>query len=190
MMSPYEKHLVENHLYIVNSILARKININESASGLGYWDLYQTGCLSLCKAAMTYQPSRGASFKTYAYTVIYNDLMGYCKQAHAFNSRLCPLDAPIDGVSGSSHYELLENQAMKLYEEETTELFQALTSIQEEYKGISQKGIEALLLKCQGYSGVEIARYYGVKPNHVAAWITRACKKLKTDSRILEAATH
>ena len=36
-------------------------------------------------------------------------------------------------------------------------------------------------MKIAGYSGSDIAELYGVKPNLVGAWISRAAGKLKKD---------
>ena len=61
------------------------------------------------------------------------------------------------------------------------ETFYLLTEAGKRYSGISLKGVEALKLKCMGHTGVEIAHYFGTKPNHIAAWISRAVNKLRTD---------
>ena len=47
--------------------------------------------------------------------------------------------------------------------------------------GTARNGVQALELKIAGYSGTDIAELYGVKPNHVGAWIARAAQKLKKD---------
>ena len=47
-------------------------------------------------------------------------------------------------------------------------------------------GVEALELKIAGYSGTDIAKLYGVQPNHVGAWISRAAQKLKKDLFLVE----
>lgn len=51
----------------------------------------------------------------------------------------------------------------------------------ERCSGTTRKGIEALALKCRGHTGVEIAARYGVAPNHVAAWISKATKMLREE---------
>ena len=51
--------------------------------------------------------------------------------------------------------------------------------IKESSSGVALKGIEAIDLKIKGYSGSEIAKIYGVKPNHVSAWIARMVNNLK-----------
>ena len=54
------------------------------------------------------------------------------------------------------------------------------------YSGVAKLGVEALELKIAGYSGTDIAKLYGVQPNHVGAWISRAAQKLKKDVLLVE----
>ena len=56
------------------------------------------------------------------------------------------------------------------------------------YNGVARLGVEALELKIAGYSGTDIAELYGVKPNHVGAWIARAAQKLKKTFFLLKTA--
>ena len=60
-----------------------------------------------------------------------------------------------------------------------------LQSLKEQYTGTVKKGIEALEWKTKGYSGTEIADMYGVKPNLVGAWISRAVRKLEKNSMFI-----
>ncbi len=54
-----------------------------------------------------------------------------------------------------------------------------LNSMKKQYSGTVKLGIEAIELKVKGYTGKEIAEMYGVKPNLVGAWISRASNRLK-----------
>ncbi len=54
------------------------------------------------------------------------------------------------------------------------------------YSGTARLGIEAMELKIRGYTGTDIARLYGVQPNLVGAWISRATEKLKKDAALTE----
>jgi len=54
------------------------------------------------------------------------------------------------------------------------------------YSGVAKLGVEALELKIAGYSGTDTAKLYGVQPNHVGAWISRAAQKLKKDLFLVE----
>lgn len=65
-----------------------------------------------------------------------------------------------------------------LYERE---LLRALQQSKENCSGSVRKGIEAIELKMQGYSGRDIAEWYHVKPNYITACISRAQKHLRQD---------
>ena len=54
-----------------------------------------------------------------------------------------------------------------------------LDALKNEYTGVVRRGIEALEWKVKGLSGAEIADIYGVKPNLVGAWISKAVRKLE-----------
>ena len=72
---------MEDHLYLVRNIVLSTMCINEAIQGLGYDDLYQTGCEALCYAAMRYRKDRGASFATFADVVIKNKLISHCRKS-------------------------------------------------------------------------------------------------------------
>lgn len=180
LMNAQEQSLVETHLYLVRNIVLGTMSINESIQGLGYDDLYQTGCEALCYAALRFQTDRGASFATFAEIVIKNQLISHCRKFIRLQTPLSYLDAPLADDSELTFADTLpDTNEHAISDFETIYL---LTETGKNYKGISQKGMEALKLKCMGHTGVEIAAYYGVKPNHIAAWISRAVSKLRTDS--------
>ena len=48
------------------------------------------------------------------------------------------------------------------------------------------KGIEAIELKMQGLAGVDIAKIYDVKPNHISAWIAKAKHELMINETFIK----
>ena len=60
-----------------------------------------------------------------------------------------------------------------------------LNTLKQQYSGTVLRGIEALEWKVKGYSGTQIAEMYGVKPNLVGAWISRAVRKLEQNSMFI-----
>lgn len=52
--------------------------------------------------------------------------------------------------------------------------------------GTARLGIEAIEWKVKGLSGAEIAKMYGVKPNLVGAWISRAAGRLKQNRDFMQ----
>ena len=57
-----QQTLVEKNLSIVHWVIVNNIHVNPGICGLEYGDLFQEGCLWLCKAAFTYQCRTGAVF--------------------------------------------------------------------------------------------------------------------------------
>ena len=156
-----------------------EIIVNETIFGFEYDDLYQEGCIWLCKAAACFDSQKDVQFSTFAHKVITNGLRTYCRLMCNKQKRLVTIpsmsdpDEPglaMDQFSGEDIWEDLLAQM-------DTEIM--LDRLKQQYKGTVRLGIEALQWKVQGYSGTQIAEMYGVKPNLVGAWISRAAKKLK-----------
>ena len=152
-------------------VIRYHIRANENVQGLGYDDLYQEGCVALCRAAMTFDGS--VQFKTYAQAVVKNRLIDHCRQApRAYAQTLSPEAS--DDLS---------------FEEDPlpSEAIAALAQAKLRYAGVARLGMEAMELKIKGYSGTEIAALYNAKPNEVGAWISRARQKLLRDEEFLAA---
>ena len=72
--------MVEDNVSVINSVIFSRIIFDNNTYGLEYDDLFQEGALLLCKAALYYDESKKTSFNGFAYVVIRNGLMSYCKQ--------------------------------------------------------------------------------------------------------------
>lgn len=182
-MTEKEYDLMTEHLPLVKNLALSHANRQRHAVGLEYDDLYQVGSIALWQAVLNYRPDRGASFRTFAYTVVQRRLQDYCEHINYVQSRLCYLEAPCHGDEGS-YLELIPAPEDSGITE--NKILGILSEAKDSYKGIARKGIEALELKCRGYSNLEIAALYKAKPNHVAAWISRARSRLRTDHRLAE----
>ena len=75
-----QQELVAQNLPVVHWVICDYIHVNPTICGLEYSDLFQEGCLWLCKAAATYKDDRRAQFSTYAKTVVKNGLLSYCRK--------------------------------------------------------------------------------------------------------------
>lgn len=176
-----QQQLVEHYLSVVNWVIIDHIKLNPQVCGLGYSDVYQEGCVHLCRAAATYQGDP-AGFGAYARTVVRNGLLSYCRSLCRENAPLPLLTEPEDARAPACETE--EAVLKKLRQED---LFRALHEARAESSGVVRLGIEALELKAKGLSGREIAALYGVKPNHVGAWISRAASRLRLNPVFLQA---
>lgn len=186
VLSMVQKQLVEQNLDIVRWVIYRSIRVNEAVFGLSYDDLFQEGCICLCRAAATYD-GKSAKFQTYARVVVQNGLLSYCKAMCAGQARQLPLQALVESED-ENNVTYLDLLSVEDFTNATLSHMTALSllgSVKMEYEGVARLGIEALELKIKGLSGSDIAKLYGVSPNHVGAWISRAAEKLRQNERFL-----
>ena len=85
-----QRQLVEENLAVVERILRFEVRANPYIVGLSYEELYQEGCVWLCKAALTFDPVRG-SFASYARRVVQNGLVSHCRSLMGKQSHMVPL---------------------------------------------------------------------------------------------------
>lgn len=78
-LTEQQQELVARNLSIVHWVICDYIHVNPTICGMEYGDLFQEGCLWLCKAASTYKNDGRAQFSTYAKTVVKNGLLSYCR---------------------------------------------------------------------------------------------------------------
>ena len=93
-LNDLQRQRVEDHLALVEQVLRRSIKTNETVDGMGHDDLYQEGCIALCRAAVSYREEMG-SFPAYAKVVIRNHLLDRCREIQSArkNLPLVSLDA-------------------------------------------------------------------------------------------------
>lgn len=171
--------LVESNLGVVKYAIHKNIIVNDSLYGFEYDDLFQEGCIWLCKAAISFEESRSIKFATYAEKVVSNGLRTYCrlmcgKQKHQIS---VPVQTEPDTDGFSLEQIPAEDPLDKIFEEQ--DILLLLQNCKRQYTGTARLGIEAIEWKVKGLSGAEIAHMYGVKPNLVGAWISRAAARLK-----------
>ena len=171
ILTPDQQKLVEENLDLPDILLRTKIHPNETIRGMEFEELYQCGCLALCRAAATYDYS--TQFRTYASRVVYNAMIDQCRTAQKHYRNSLSYDAAV-GDEEDSHSIFL--QAEETVDDITLadELTKLLADAKRTHKGAVLKGIEAIELQLKGYSGAEIARMYGVKNNNVTSWISKA----------------
>jgi len=187
-LTPKQQILAAQNLSVVECVIRRHIIVNEHIYGFEYDDLFGEGCILLCKAASSYDENRG-KFSTYAKRVVKNGLISYCRSMVRKQSRQrLLLDETMKG-SDISYALLLPDESDAEDWEHRFSMYHTLAllnDVHNTYTGTAQLGIEALMLKISGLSGKQIAQLYGVKPNLVGAWISRAADRLKKDKRFLD----
>ena len=165
----------------------KNIIVNDSLYGFEYDDLYQEGCIWLCKAAISFDETRNIKFATYAEKVVTNGLRTYCrlmcgKQKHHISLPV-QSEPEEDGLS-MEQLSSADDTLDRLLEEQ--DICMLLQNCKRQYTGTARLGIEAIEWKVKGLSGAEIAKMYGVKPNLVGAWISRAAGRLKQNRDFMQ----
>jgi len=176
-MTQEQNELVMQHLHVVDWSIRKNIMVNEHIQGLGSDDLHQVGYLALCHAAQTYDGR--VKFETFAQVVVRNKLLDHCSSAARKQSYQFSLHAPADEDGDRTYVELLTYSDTDGLAK--TELVHAFQTAKKKYGGVTLKGFEVLELKVKGYTGNEIAEMYGVPPNHISAWLSKAVKALRND---------
>ena len=173
-----QRQLAQDHLHVVQQVIHTMIIVNEQVYGFEYDDLYQEGCIWLCKAAVHYRPEKGVQFTTFAKKVITNGLKTYCRLMCSKQKRLLTLPnyadpeeniLSMDRFSAGMEWDQLDTEL---------DVFLLLQRLKTQYTGSTRWGIEAIEWKVKGYTGTQIAAMYGVKTNLVGAWISRAVRKI------------
>ena len=70
-MTAEQQKLVEENMGLVGKVIKDKVHGIGQNSTYSYDDLFQIGCIGLCKAAIT---NKGGCFSTYAYRLIWNEI--------------------------------------------------------------------------------------------------------------------
>jgi RNA polymerase sigma factor (sigma-70 family) len=168
-----ERARVEQYLPLVTRVIKDKVHSPGQNGMYSYDDLVQIGRVGLCKAAASYTEGQQATFKTYAYLLIRNEIFKELEYATLRKDREVYMDQ--------------EQLASELYQETDPvgDLDILLDVAADNASGVIAKGIEAIRLQSQGHSCKDIGQRFGGKSaNNVSAWISRARKVLQQNAAI------
>ena len=169
-----QQRKVEENLGLVHKVINDKVH---GPYQLGIYtrdDLYQIGCIGLCKAAAT---DKGGNFSTYAYRLIWNQIC----DALIYSTRRQALEMSCDEIPHQA-------EAPDQFSETAMVLDAALDRAEAAAPPSTAKGIKALRLMAQGYTCREIGNQMGASDKLVCAWISKARKFLKARPEIAELA--
>jgi RNA polymerase sigma factor (sigma-70 family) len=161
--------LIEENMGLVGRVIKDKVR---DAGNVGIFtrdDLFQIGCMGLCKAAASYRPGVGR-FSTYAYVSIRNEIFSALEYATLRKKR----------ESVTDPNELPGPNAPELPDGVSEELSRALDAAYTTASGVTAKGVMAIRLLALGYTHREIGERMGASANNVSAWVARARKYLRT----------
>ena len=159
------KHVEEN-MGLVGKVIKDRVH---GMNGLGiytYDDLFQIGCIGLCKAAAT---DKGGCFSTYAYRLIWNEICSALIYANRRAGKEVPTEPEI----------LSTYEAEIVPEQSDNTLTALLDEAERSATGVTAKGIRVLRLMADGYTAREIGEQMGASANNVTAWVSRARRYLR-----------
>lgn len=171
-LNDLQRRRVEEHLALVEQVLRRSIKTNETVDGMGHDDLYQEGCIALCRAAVSYREEMG-SFPAYAKVVIRNHLLDRCREIQSARKNLPLLSLDAFAEMGAPE-PVSPFHTEDLISDVSSDAL--LSHFRNRYHGTARLGIEAMELRVRGYSCADIAKLYQKKPNYIGACISRAAE--------------
>ena len=183
-MTAYQQKLVEENLGVIDQVIRGRINIITGPM-TSYDDFYQVGCEALCRAAMRFVPQKG-TFASFAYSVIYNAIIDYCRHVTCSNRKQTEFFFDCDNSALSMLLMSAESEAA-LSDIDHSDAVQIFQKRKQEFSGVAKAGLEVLELQMEGYTTTEIAKIYGTTSNNVRAWVARARKRLRADRELLSA---
>lgn len=163
-MNAEQAKLVENNHGLIFSFLKRY--------NLSVDDYYGVAAIALCKAAMTYSPSK-YNFSTYSYRCMYNAIVNEKKaekvRKHGGDTLTVSLNSAI--AVRENGEEVTKEECLKSFD--STEA-SAITKVVTEqlFQGLNSRESDILELRMDGYNQTEIARKLGLSRQRVSEIIS------------------
>ena len=161
-----QQRKAEENMGLVGKVIADKVH----GTYFGRYtreDLFQIGCIGLCKAAAT---DKGGCFSTYAYRLIRNEIYTELERATRRGREVAtdPAELPCTVLDDDTPEQ----------REACSALLVRLERAEAGAAGVTAKGFQAIRMLMDGYTNREIGEMFGVPANHVTAWVSRARKAL------------
>lgn len=173
-----QRKKAEENMGLVGKVIKDRVHGLGRPGMMSFDDLFQTGCVGLCKAAAT--DRGGDCFSTYAYRVIWNEISDALAR-HGRISRREREMVKAENGEGQVKDSLVWEQAY------ARELHDILSLAGKRAGGAVSFGIRALELSIQGYDSREVGQIMKAQPGTVRMWMTRARRYLKDQPNVLPA---
>ena len=166
-LSKEQQQVVADNMGLVGKVIRDKIHNVDQGINYSMEDLFQIGCVGLCKAAAT---DKGGCFSTYAYRLIWNEICDELIRSSRIERYHCCLNE--DHIASERNQK--EDPCLNLLEQKVI-----LEMVKERAIGMTAKGITCLELAVQGYTSAEIGKQMNAKAATVRMWMTSARRFLK-----------
>lgn len=166
---------VEGNIGLVHKVLHDKLSSPYQVGLYSYDDLFQIGCIGLCKAVST---DKGGTFSTYAYRLIWNEICDAVIYATKRKAR--------ESICDVTPFVAAEQEVPETLSDFRIDIERALAAAKAKAPPSTSKGIEAMQLMSAGYSSREIGEQMGASDKLVCAWVSKARKFLKGRPEIMQ----
>ena len=157
---------VEENLGLVYKVLGDKLKGQSAVGSYTREDLFQVGCIGLCKAAAT---DKGGTFSTYAYRLIWHEICDVLVKANKQRNT---------EVFDEYERDIPDSNTDERRAEINFDVVRELMLAKAEAPPHVIKGIDAMLLMAKGYTCREIGEKMGASDNLVSAYVSKARKFL------------
>lgn len=168
-MTLEQQRRVEENMGLVGRVIRDKVHDTNCLGMYTHDDIYQIGCIGLCKAVMT---DKGGTFSTYAYRLIWNEICDALIYATRRQTREVFLedDVQLSDAEAYMDYDRLE---------QSLQLQQVIKQAKTETTPFMSRCIDVLVRMAEGESSKEIGVELGVSAKQVTAYVSKARKYLK-----------
>ena len=173
-LTPQQMRVVEENMGLVGKVIKDKVHGLGQAGTPEYDDLFQIGCIGLCKAAAT---DKGGCFSTYAYRLIWNEILDEL----ARSTRMVQKEQGSEAIDA-----VVDTESRDVNPLYTSELRQLLQQAKVNTSCAAAKGITCLELTIQGYNSREIARMFNTGDGTIRVWISKARRYLQSIPELQE----
>ena len=169
-----QQNKVKENIGLVGKVLQDKIHRVYEGRLYSYDDLYQIGCIGLCKAVAS---DKGGCFSTYAYRLIWHEI------CDALVSSTRNLEKETLSEKGVAYDVGLSADPASEY---NMDIYDAIKKASKNANAGIKKGIEALLMMNNGYTAREISEQTGYATNSITALVSKAKKFLRENHHLTE----
>jgi len=146
-----QRALVENNMALVGWYVDKKLLYCRREDRD---DLIQTGMLALCRAALTFDPGRGARFTTYAMLYIAGDIRRWMRREYGERAAVGQIRLEADAKEAEENVTLGDTIAGR----EDGEAMARMLILREAIQKLERRTGRVILLHASGYNQKEIER--------------------------------
>lgn len=170
VLNDAQRKLVEdNHNLIYSFLNSRHLSLDSVE------DWYGTAAIGLCKAALTFDESRGAKFTTLAYICMDNEVRGIMRTNRKLAQATVSLDDPIEGADGCTLADVITDNGRDFME--SVYLNDAIAIA---YKKLNERDKAMIdMVVNQGMTNIAVAAKFGVAQPTVSRVYTKFIKMIR-----------